>query len=125
MSVPQNLGYTKTHEWILKEGGKAKVGITDHAQEQMGDLVYVELPEVGDILNAGENFAVVESVKATSDVEAPVSGRVAAVNEALADEPGQVNEDCYAAWFVELDEISEDEPLMSAAEYEDFLISEG
>ncbi len=124
MSVPQNLKYTKTHEWILEEGGKAKVGITDHAQEQMGDLVYVELPEVGDSFAAGENFAVVESVKATSDVEAPVGGKVAAVNEALADEPGAVNEDCYGAWFIELEDVSDDGTLLSAAEYEEFLKSE-
>lgn len=124
MSVPENLKYTKTHEWVLAEGGKAKVGITDHAQEQMGDLVYVELPEVGDSFAAGDNFAVVESVKATSDVEAPVGGTVSAVNESLADEPGQVNDDCYGAWFIELEDIAEDAELMSAAQYEEFLKSE-
>lgn len=124
MNVPANLKYNKTHEWVLEEGGKVKVGITDHAQDALGDLVYVELPEVGDALQKGDSFAVVESVKATSDVMAPVSGTVVSVNEGIVDEPEAVNTDCYAAWFVELENVEDMQDLLSAEEYEKFLAEE-
>lgn len=125
MNIPENLKYTKTHEWVEElSGGKAKVGITDHAQDALGDLVYVELPAVGDSFAAGDDFAVVESVKATSDVISPVSGTVCAINEELTDMPATVNEDCYSAWFIELEGIELPKDLMSAAEYSAFLESE-
>ncbi len=103
MNVPQNLRYTTQHEWARAEAdGTVAVGITDHAQAALGDLVYLELPEVGRVLAAGDACAVVESVKAASDVYAPVGGEVVAVNSALADAPEQVNQDAYAAWFFKL-----------------------
>jgi glycine cleavage system H protein len=100
MNIPQNLRYTAAHEWARADAdGTVAVGITDHAQSSLGDLVYLELPEVGRVLSAGEACAVVESVKAASDVYAPLAGAVVAVNSALADAPEKVNEDAYAAWF--------------------------
>jgi glycine cleavage system H protein len=100
MNVPPDLKYTESHEWIRCEtDGALTVGITDHAQAALGDLVFVELPSVGRKLLAGEACAVVESVKAASDVYAPVAGEVLAVNEALTSAPEQVNQDAYAAWL--------------------------
>jgi glycine cleavage system H protein len=124
MNVPSEFRYTKSHEWVLEEGKGVKVGITDYAQEALGDLVYVELPEVGDTFRAGDSFAVVESVKATSDVVAPADGRVAEVNETVADSPEAVNEDCYGAWLVKLEDVGRMDGLLSAAEYEVFLEEE-
>ncbi len=124
MSVPKELQYTKSHEWVkLLPSGNAQMGITDHAQEAMGDLVYIDLPEAGDSFAKGDNLAVVESVKATSDVYAPINGTVEMVNEEVMDNPAAVNEDCYTAWFVELSDISA-EGLLSAEEYEQFLTEE-
>ncbi len=123
MEVPNDLLYTRSHEWVKIEGDKAKIGITDHAQELMGDLVYVELPAEGDTFAQGDNLAVVESVKATSDVYAPVSGTVAAVNEEVVDNPALVNEACYDAWFVEMEGIG-DVALLSPEEYEQVLQEE-
>jgi len=103
MNVPQNLRYTSQHEWARTEAdGTIAIGITDHAQSALGDLVYLELPEVGRKLAAGEACAVVESVKAASDVYAPIAGEVVAVNSPLTDAPEQVNQDAYAAWFFKL-----------------------
>lgn len=103
MNVPQNLRYTSQHEWARTEAdGTIAIGITDHAQSALGDLVYLELPEVGRKLTAGEACAVVESVKAASDVYAPIAGEVVAVNSPLTDAPEQVNQDAYAAWFFKL-----------------------
>jgi glycine cleavage system H protein len=103
MNVPQNLRYTTQHEWARADAdGTVAVGITDHAQAALGDLVYLELPEVGRVLAAGDACAVVESVKAASDVYAPLAGEVVAVNSALTDAPEQVNQDAYAAWFFKL-----------------------
>src|SRR5512144_68926 len=100
MNVPQNLRYTTQHEWARTEAdGTVAVGITDHAQAALGDLVYLELPDVGRKLAAGDACAVVESVKAASDVYAPMGGEVIAVNAELTDAPEKVNEDAYAAWF--------------------------
>jgi glycine cleavage system H protein len=100
MNVPSNLKYTSEHEWVKSEAdGTLTIGITDHAQAALGDLVYLELPDVGRKLAAGDACAVVESVKAASDVYAPVGGEVIAVNAELADAPEKVNEDAYAAWF--------------------------
>jgi len=103
MNLPADLKYTESHEWIRRESdGAVTIGITDHAQAALGDLVFVELPTVGRKLLAGEACAVVESVKAASDVYAPVAGEVVAVNEALASAPEQVNQDAYAAWLFRL-----------------------
>ena len=103
MNVPVDLKYTESHEWIRSDAdGTLTIGITDHAQEALGDLVFVELPAVGRTLRAGEACAVVESVKAASDVYAPVAGEVVATNEALTSAPEKVNEDAYAAWLFRL-----------------------
>jgi len=103
MKLPQDLKYTASHEWLRAEAdGTVSVGITDHAQEALGELVFVELPEVGRALAAGDGAAVVESVKAASDVYAPLAGEVMAANVALNDDPGQVNKDPYQAWLFRL-----------------------
>jgi glycine cleavage system H protein len=116
--------YTKEHEWIRLDGDTAIVGITEHAQSQLGDVVYVELPEIGKKFAAGAEAAVVESVKAASEVYAPVSGEVVAVNDALADAPATVNEDAEGkGWFLKLKlaDPGELEKLMTAQQYQDFV----
>lgn len=127
-NVPGDLKYTKSHEWIRVEGdGSLVIGITDHAQDLLGDMVYVEVPDVGRSLEAEEACAVVESVKAASDVYAPVSGQVTAANAALADAPETVNKDPYGdGWLMKLapTDRSELEQLMDAAAYEELLKSE-
>ena len=126
MMFPEGLKYTKTHEWVkFLEDGSACIGITDYAQDQLGDLVFVNLPSEGDALEAGAAFADVESVKAVSDVNSPVSGTVTKVNEALADEPELMNKAPYEAWFVIAGGITGTEELMTAAEYEAFVAAEG
>jgi glycine cleavage system H protein len=118
---PDDLRYTESHQWARKENRIAIVGITHYAQSQLGDLVYVELPDVGASVKAGEAVASVESVKAVADVNSPVSGTVVEVNEDLPDTPEQVNEDCYGAgWMfkVELSDPSELDGLMAAADYQ-------
>ena len=120
MNVPDSLRYTDSHEWVRREGdGTLTIGITDHAQAQLGDLVYVELPAVGRKLAAREAAAVVESVKAASDVYAPVAGEVVAVNEALTGSPEQVNADAYGAWLYKLKPTDPKavESLLDAAAY--------
>ena len=103
MNIPSNLKYTKSHEWVRVEAdGTVTVGITDHAQELLGDLVFVELPDVGKELAAEQEAAVVESVKAASDVYAPIAGTVIAVNNAVPDAPESVNQDAYAAWLFKM-----------------------
>ena len=119
MNTPEHLRYTKSHEWILfADDGTAKVGLTDHAQDALGDLVFVILPQVGDTLTCGEALGDVESVKAVSDVYSPVSGTVKAVNEDLLDAPESINADPYGAWLVEVEGISDQEELLDAAAYE-------
>ncbi len=127
--LPQDLNYTQSHEWIRidENTGEATIGITDHAQESLGDLVFVELPEVGKIFLAGDDCAVVESVKAASDIYAPLSGEVLAVNEALSDTPEVINDDPYGdGWMFKLnmDEESERANLLDAAAYTAFIESE-
>jgi glycine cleavage system H protein len=103
MSIPSSLKYTKSHEWVkLETDGSVTVGITDHAQEALGDIVFLELPDIGRPVKAGEECAVVESVKAASDIYAPVSGQVVAKNEAAVDAPESVNQDAYSAWLFKL-----------------------
>lgn len=127
-NVPGDLKYTKSHEWVRVEGdGSVVIGITDHAQDLLGDMVFVEAPDVGRSLEAGEACAVVESVKAASDVYSPVSGQVTAANGALADSPETVNSDPYGdGWIMKLapTERAELEQLMDAAAYEELLKSE-
>ena len=119
MNTPEHLRYTKSHEWILfADDGTAKVGLTDHAQDALGDLVFVNLPQVGDTLTCGEALGDVESVKAVSDVYSPVSGTVKAVNEDLLDAPESINADPYGAWLVEVEGIIDQEELLDAAAYE-------
>ena len=126
MVFPKELKYSKTHEWVrFQEDGTAYIGITDYAQDQLGDLVFVNLPSAGDSLQAGEPFADVESVKAVSDVNAPVSGKVKEVNEALADAPEKMNEAPYDAWFVLAEDVTDTDGLMTAEEYEAFIAEEG
>jgi glycine cleavage system H protein len=127
MAYPADYKYTKEHEWLKVDGNTGTVGITDHAQASLGDIVFVELPKVGTEITAGKTFGTVESVKAVSDLFAPVSGTVAAVNDALNTSPEQVNKDAHAAWMVKvaLKDPSEANQLLSAADYEKFVAEEG
>jgi glycine cleavage system H protein len=124
MSYPTNLKYTKEHEWINLETGQ--VGITDHAQESLGDIVFVELPKLGAEVVVGKSFGTVESVKAVSDLFAPVSGTVTAINDSLATAPEQVNKDPHGAWMITLKvkDPKEAAKLLSAAGYEKFVAEE-
>lgn len=115
MNFPVNLHYTESHEWCSLNGDEARVGLTDYAQKELGDVVFVNLPEEGDELVAGEPFAEVESVKAVSEVMSPVSGTVAEINEELFDNPALVNEDPYGAWFVRVEEAELGEALDASA----------
>lgn len=124
MKLEKGLLYSKSHEWIKEEGDEVLIGLTDYAQSELGDLVFVNLPEEGDELSVGESFADVESVKAVSDIYAPVAGVVSQVNEEILDAPELINESPYEAWLVKVTEISEREELMSAEEYEAFVESE-
>lgn len=121
MSVEKGLLYSKSHEWVKEEGGEFVVGITDYAQSELGDLVFVNLPEEGDEVTMGESFADVESVKAVSDVLSPLSGVVSAINEAILDAPESINSAPYEAWFVKVKDVTDKEELLSAEEYEEFL----
>ncbi len=128
MDVPEGLRYTQDHEWVKVNGPVGRVGITAFAQDQLGDIVFVELPAVGASVKAGAAFGVVESVKSMSDLNAPVSGRVLAVNGALADHPEQVNKDPYGdGWMIEVElaKAAETNALMSAQEYADSTKSAG
>ena len=118
MSIPDDLQYTKSHEWVRFEDGTATIGITDHAQEELGDVVFVELPEPGATIEAGDSFGTVESVKAVSDLYTPVGGEVVEVNSSLEDAPEKINDDPYGkGWIVKLS-TSEEGDLLSPEEYE-------
>lgn len=124
MNTPKELRYSEEHEWVKVEGDKVKIGITDFAQSELGDIVFVELPEVGDEITADEPFGSVESVKTVSELYAPISGKVVEVNEELDDNPEYVNESPYEkAWMiiVEPNDISDVEKLMTAEEYEEMV----
>ena len=124
MNVPEELEYTRTHEWVKREGDIATVGITDHAQDELGDVVFIELPEEGASFGAGDSFGTIESVKAVSDLYTPVSGEVVGVNETLNDSPERVNEDPYGGgWIIRL-RVSGEGELLSADEYEKLLEEE-
>ena len=122
MSNPIELQYSKSHEWLAEDG---TVGITDFAQEALGDVVFIGLPQVGDAVTAGESFGDVESVKAVSDLISPVTGVIVAVNEGLEDAPEALNEDPYANWIIKVAEITDKEELLDAAAYEAFCAEEG
>ena len=126
MAYPTEYKYTKEHEWIKIDGTTGTIGITDHAQNSLGDIVFVELPKVGTEITAGQTFGSVESVKAVSDLYAPVSGTVTEINEALNTSPEQVNADAHGAWMINvtLKNPAEANSLMSAADYEQFAADE-
>ncbi len=121
--IIEGLYYSESHEYIKVEGNTGYVGITDHAQHELGDVVYVDMPEVGDEVSAGETFGAVESVKAASDLNSPVSGKVIEVNAALEDEPGLINEDAFANWIikVEISDPAEIGKLMDVKAYKAFI----
>ena len=121
---PEELKYTKTHEWVKEEDGLYVVGLTDFAQDALGDIVFVNLPSVGDEVVAGEVFSDVESVKAVSDVFSPVSGVVAEVNEAIVDDPSLVNSDCYGAWMIKVSDVTGTDDLLDAKAYEEVCANE-
>jgi glycine cleavage system H protein len=124
LAVPEELQYSKTHEWVRREDDVATVGITDHAQDELGDVVFIELPERGASFGAGDAFGTVESVKAVSDLYAPVAGEVVEVNEALNDSPEKINEEPYGdGWIIRL-RVSEEADLLSAGDYEKLLEEE-
>jgi len=127
MAYPADFKYTKEHEWLKVDGNTGTIGITDHAQNSLGDIVFVELPKVGTEITAGQTFGSVESVKAVSDLYAPVSGKVTEVNEALNTSPENVNKDAHAAWMIKitLKDPSEVGKLLSEADYEKFASEEG
>ena len=126
MSYPTGYRYTKEHEWIDVDGANGSVGITDYAQDSLGDIVFVDLPKVGDPVEAGKIFGSVESVKAVSDLFSPVSGTVTAVNEELKDAPEKINADANTTWMlkVSLSDASQANSLLTAAEYEKFISEE-
>ena len=124
MNYPAELKYSKSHEWVKMEGDVAVIGISDFAQDSLGDLVFINLPQEGDAVTAGESFGDVESVKAVSDLISPVSGTICAVNEDLADTPEDLNTDPYGAWIIKVEGISGTEELLNAEEYEAFCAEE-
>lgn len=127
MEFPEDLKYSKEHEWVLIEGSVATIGITDFAQDQLGDVVFVELPGVGDKISREEAFGVVESTKAVSDVYAPLSGKVLEINDDLPENPEMINEDCYGdGWMIKIEISNPDEiaELMTAAQYETYTAEE-
>ena len=121
--IPDNLKYAKTHEWAQLEDGIVRVGITDFAQQELGDLVFIELPEPGRKVKAQEQCAVVESVKTASDLFSPITGEIVAINDVLADEPEQVNDDAYGTWLfcIKADDLTELDALMDADAYQQLI----
>ena len=124
MNFPAELKYSKDHEWVKFEGDTAIIGISDFAQDALGDVVFINLPGEGDEVTAGEAFGDVESVKAVSDLVSPVSGTIVAVNEELADAPETLNSDPYGAWIIKVEGVSAQEELLDAAAYEAFCAEE-
>jgi len=127
MAFPKDYRYTREHEWIQVDGNQATIGITDYAQNSLGDIVFVELPKVGDELTAGKTFGSVESVKAVSDLYAPASGKVVAVNESLATAPEKINSDAHGSWMlrIQLSSAGEVNKLLSADDYDKYVKEEG
>ncbi len=125
MNTPKNLQYTRSHEWVEMLDGGARIGLTDHAQDALGSIVFVNLPAVGDSVTAAEALGDVESVKAVSDVLSPITGTVSAVNEELLDAPEKINDDPYGAWLIETSDVTGTDELLSAEAYEAFCAEEG
>jgi glycine cleavage system H protein len=127
MAYPKDYKYTKEHEWIKVDGGTGTIGITDHAQNSLGDIVFVDLPKVGADVTAGKSFGTVESVKAVSELYSPVTGNVTAINEELATAPEKINSDAHGAWMikVKIANPAEVNSLLSAEDYEEFAAEEG
>lgn len=125
MNYPNDLLYSKSHEWVKEEDGVCVIGISDFAQDALGDVVFINLPQEGDAVAAGEAFGDVESVKAVSDLICPVTGTVCAVNEALMDAPETLNSDPYGAWIIKVENVAAKEELLDAAAYEAFCAEEG
>ncbi len=122
MKLPQELKYAKTHEWVkVLSEGHYEIGITDFAQKELGDIVYVALPEIGDEMEPGQDFGTVESVKTSSDVYCPVDGTIEDINTALADKPEAINEDAYGAWLVRVSGTLVDDDLLTAGEYAEMI----
>ena len=121
MDFPKDLLYSKSHEWVREQNGAARVGLTDYAQQELGDIVFVALPEVGDEAARGERIADVESVKAVSEIFSPLSGTVKEVNRTVADSPEIINSDPYGAWFFEIGQISDRAELFSSDDYEKYI----
>ncbi|HWG51025.1 MAG TPA: glycine cleavage system protein GcvH [Candidatus Acidoferrales bacterium] len=126
MAYPKDYKYTKEHEWIQISGNTGLVGITDHAQESLGDIVFVELPKLGANLETGKTFGTVESVKAVSELYAPVSGRVTAINDSLSQSPEQINKDAHRAWMIKMELANPEDlkSLLSAEDYEKYIAEE-
>ena len=124
MNYPEELKYTKSHEWLKEENGVSVVGISDYAQDALGDVVFVNLPAVGDEVTAGTAFGDVESVKAVSDLISPVSGTVDEINEELLDAPEKLNKDPYGAWIIKVKDVTGKEELLDAAAYKEFCAQE-
>jgi glycine cleavage system H protein len=127
ITIPEDNLYTREHEWVRIEGNKAEVGITEHAQKSLGDIVYVELPEIGDEIDAGDEFGSIESVKAVNSLYMPMSGNIIAVNTELKDSPETINEECYdEGWLIrfELSNQEESSELLSSKDYKEFLQEE-
>ena len=125
MNIPTELRYAKSHEWLKEEDGVCTVCLTDFDQDYLGDIVFVNMTQAGDAVTAGEAFGDVESVKAVSDVISPVTGVVKAVNDALLDDPAQVNADPYGAWFIQVESVTDTEALLDAGAYEAHCAEEG
>lgn len=126
MDFPADRKYTKTHEWVKSEGSSATVGVSEYAQKELSDVVYIELPEEGRVVRAGESMCVVESVKAAFDIYAPISGTVIEVNSSLDDDPARVNNECYTnGWFLKITPSQDDElkGLMDSSQYADYVAS--
>ena len=123
-NIPAELKYSKSHEWVKEEDGVFTIGLTDYEQNALGDIVFINLPEEGDEVTAGESFSDVESVKAVSDVFSPVTGTVCAVNEELLDDPAQVNEAPYEAWLIKVENVTDTEELLDAEGYEAVVAAE-
>jgi glycine cleavage system H protein len=123
LDFPETVRYTEDHEWAAVDGEIVRIGVSDYAQDQLGDIVYVEMPEIGDIFEKGDEFGTLESVKAVSEIYMPVGGEVVAVNEALVDTPELINQDPYGAWIVEIrvTDVGEYDELMSAEDYLEML----
>jgi glycine cleavage system H protein len=127
MAFPADYRYTREHEWIKVDGSQATIGITDYAQNSLGDIVFVELPKVGDELSAGKTFGSIESVKAVSDLYAPASGKVIAINNELTNAPEKINSDAHGAWIVriQLKDAAEVSKLLSSEDYDKYVKEEG